>query len=88
MRLVSITVQRFQNFVDPQTVDIENDVTVLVGKNESGKTTLLKALHRLKPANGTDTQFALTIEYPRWRLARDRRNNSNLGETVPVSAVF
>ncbi len=88
MRLTSVTVQQFQNFVDPQTVDIERDVTVLVGKNESGKTTILKALHRLKPANGSDIKFDMTTEYPRWKLARDRRRNGSLDETVPIAAVF
>ena len=56
MRLKQITVQSFRNFVDPQNVEIEDDVTCLVGKNESRKTTLLKALHRLRPANGGLTQ--------------------------------
>jgi ABC-type cobalamin/Fe3+-siderophores transport system ATPase subunit len=34
---------------------VERDVTCLIGKNESGKTTVLKALHRLNPANNRDT---------------------------------
>jgi predicted ATP-dependent endonuclease of OLD family len=74
--------------VDAQTIAIEDDVTSLVGKNESGKTTILKALHRLKPANGADLKFDLTTEYPRWRLARDRRNNEALAKTKPIVARF
>lgn len=88
MRLTSITVQYFRNFVEPQTIEIEDDVTVLVGKNESGKTTILKALHRLNPANRVDVKFNLTIEYPRWRLSRDRRANPNLAQLAPISATF
>ncbi|HZS16197.1 MAG TPA: AAA family ATPase [Candidatus Dormibacteraeota bacterium] len=91
MRLTSITVERFRNFVAPQTVAIEDDVTCLVGKNESGKTTLLLALHRLKPANETtgENDFDLTIDYPRWRLARDRRNDPDLAKRVwPIRAVY
>jgi energy-coupling factor transporter ATP-binding protein EcfA2 len=87
MRLKRVTVQLFRNFVDAQTFDVESDVTVLVGKNESGKTTILKALHRLNPANLTDTTFALTTEYPRWRLAPDRRV-ADLDGKEPISAVF
>ena len=64
MKLEAVTVQRYRNFVDPQRIEIEPDVTCLVGKNESGKTTILKALHRLKPANGSDVTFDLTTEYP------------------------
>lgn len=89
MRLVEVQVERFRNFTDAQTVKIESDVTGLVGKNESGKTTVLKALHRLKPANGADRRFNLTVEYPRWRLARDRREDAGLeANTKPVRATF
>lgn len=88
MRLTSVAVQRFKNFVASQTIDIEDDVTALVGKNESGKTTVLKALHRLNPANGTSLKFNLTQEYPRWRLARDRREDNALSKTRPIQATF
>lgn len=89
MKLVTVTVQRFRNFVEPQRIEIEPDVTALVGKNESGKTTILKALHRLNPANGDSRKFDLVTEYPRWRLARDRRENGDLAEeTWPVIADF
>jgi energy-coupling factor transporter ATP-binding protein EcfA2 len=87
MRLSAVTVQKFRNIVEPQRVEIEPDVTGLVGKNESGKTTLLKALHRLNPANGTGRKFDLTTEYPRWRLARDRRAE-DLSKVQPISAEF
>ena len=82
MRLAEVQVERFRNFTDAQKVTIEADVTGLVGKNESGKTTVLKALHRLKPANGADREFNLTVEYPRWRLARDRRDDADLAKNV------
>lgn len=87
MRLRSITIQRFKNIVDPQIIEIEHDVTCFVGKNESGKTTILKALHRLNPANGAGWAFDVTTEYPRWRLARDRRTE-NLDSVAPISAEF
>lgn len=88
MKLKAATVTLYRNFVDEQRIEIEPDVTCLVGKNESGKTTILKALHRLKPANGDDTTFDLTTEYPRWRLAADRRTNPSLSATDPISAEF
>lgn len=88
MRLVTITVQKYRNFVEGQRIDVEDDVTGLVGKNESGKTTVLKALHRLNPANGSDTRFDLTIEYPRWRLSRDRKKDPEVASTRPIEATF
>jgi energy-coupling factor transporter ATP-binding protein EcfA2 len=88
MYLKSVTIQKFRNFVEPQTIDIEDNVTGLVGKNESGKTTILKALHRLKPANGSEQKFDLTTEYPRWRLAPDRRKDRQLANVCPVTAHF
>ena len=87
MRLLAVTIRKFKNVVEPQRVEIERDVTGLVGKNESGKTTVLKALHRLNPANGTSRSFNLTTEYPRWRLAPDRRKQ-DLSKVRPVEAEF
>jgi energy-coupling factor transporter ATP-binding protein EcfA2 len=87
LKLTAVTIQFFKNIVKSQRILIEDDVTGLIGKNESGKTTALKALHRLNPANGTDLKFDLTKEYPRWRLVPDRRNR-NLGALNPVAAEF
>lgn len=44
-------------------------VTCLVGKNESGKTALLKALHKLNPDEGAKEAFEPAKDYPRrkWR---------------------
>jgi len=44
-------------------------VTCLVGKNESGKTALLKALHKLKPDETSKEQFVPSRDYPKrkWR---------------------
>lgn len=87
MLLRHVQIERFQNFMNRQTVTIEPDVTCLVGKNESGKTTILRALHRLNPANGTSKRFNLTVEYPMARLARDRKA-SDLSQVRPVQATF
>jgi energy-coupling factor transporter ATP-binding protein EcfA2 len=88
MLLKRVRVQKFRNFVDPQTIDIEDDVTALVGKNESGKTTILQALHRLKAANLPE-RFDLVTEYPRWRLSNDRKADPDIeNNTRPVEAWF
>jgi ABC-type branched-subunit amino acid transport system ATPase component len=38
----SIGVGYFRNFTDRQRMAVERDVTCLIGKNEAGKTTVLR----------------------------------------------
>jgi energy-coupling factor transporter ATP-binding protein EcfA2 len=87
VRLQSFRLARFRNIVNPQGVVVEEDVTCLVGKNESGKTTVLEALHRLNPANHRESKFDRTTEYPRWRLVRDGRVE-DLDKFEPINATF
>ena len=87
MKLSTVRVGRFRNFVDWQDVSVEDDVTCFVGKNESGKTTVLHALWRLNPAVTQAAEFDLTTEYPRWRMSRDRRQQA-LEQITPVAATF
>jgi len=49
MRLRRVQVEHFRSIVDSSVVEIEERVTVLVGKNEQGKTTFLRALASLSP---------------------------------------
>jgi len=42
-----------------------DQVTCLVGKNESGKTAILEALYRLNPYDATVAEFDVIEEYPR-----------------------
>ena len=50
MNLIAFRVTMYKGIKDSRWVDV-NDLTVLVGKNESGKTSLLRALHKLNPYN-------------------------------------
>ena len=50
MKLTKVRITNFQSIHDSTEFDIA-DVTCLVGKNEAGKTALLKALYRLNPLN-------------------------------------
>lgn len=45
---VAFKVQMYKGVLDSGWVDLQ-DLTVIVGKNEAGKTTLLRALHKFKP---------------------------------------
>jgi predicted ATPase len=76
----------FRNVIDSGVIRFQDDVTSLVGKNESGKTALLVALHRLNPANG-DQEFSAQHDYPRWRYTRDRKSGE-LDDARPIEATF
>lgn len=86
MLVTSVEIEAFRNITNKQTMAVDPQVTCLIGKNESGKTTILKALHRLNPANNAD-DFHVTTDYPRRHLSRDRRSK-NLDEVAPVTAMF
>ena len=64
MRLVTVQVTDFQSVRDSTPFDV-GDVTCLVGKNEAGKTALLKAIYRLNPINASDASYDVTDDYPR-----------------------
>lgn len=64
MKLKKVRIRNFQSIQDSNEFEI-GDVTCLVGKNESGKTALLKALYRLNPIIGSDGSFDKVDDYPR-----------------------
>ncbi len=64
MRLTRVSITNFQSVQDSTEFKI-GDVTCLVGKNESGKTAVLKALYRLNPIIEADGTFDPTDDYPR-----------------------
>ena len=53
MLLKSVQIGHFKHVLDSSLVEIQPDITCLVGKNESGKTAFIEALRRLKPAQGS-----------------------------------
>lgn len=87
MKLTNVRVELFENIVDSTDVEIELDVTCLVGKNESGKTAFLRALYRLNPAYEQGTKFVPRDDYPRWRWRRDEKDR-RVESAKPVCATF
>jgi hypothetical protein len=85
MRLTSVRVRRFRNILDSNPVTVQDEVTCLVGKNESGKTAILEALYLLKPIY--PATFHDIDDYPRWLLANHRRSGE-IEKTSPVEATF
>ncbi len=64
MKLTKVRITEFQSIQDSNEFEI-GDVTCLVGKNEAGKTALLKALYRLNPIIESDANFDAEEDYPR-----------------------
>ncbi len=87
MKLVKVQIKLFRNILDSTEVTIQDDVTCLVGKNESGKTAFLHALYRLNPAR-SNVVFSVPDHYPAWLEKRDRLRGANLEKVIPVRAIF
>lgn len=84
MRAIRFRVQNFRNIDDSDWIALEK-VTAFVGRNESGKTSLLKALHKFNPA--TPEAYDAQREFPRDRYTRDYISNGSNGEEWPVCSV-
>lgn len=49
MKVLAVRVQNFRSVVDSERVDLNDRVTVLIGKNEQGKTNFLRGLLSFNP---------------------------------------
>ena len=80
IKAIRFRVQNFRNIDDSGWIPLEG-VTAFVGRNESGKTALLKALHKFNPA--TPVPYNPQREFPRDRYTHDYEN----GADWPVCSV-
>ena len=86
MILKSFQVRKYKNVNDSGEVKLQDGVTCLVGKNESGKSALLQALYRLNPiSTGHPETFVALRDYPRRHYAQDRER---VATALPVTATF
>ena len=84
MKATRFRVQNFRNIDDSDWIALEK-VTAFVGRNESGKTSLLKALHKFNPA--TPEPYDAQREFPRDRYTSDYVSNGSNGKDWPVCSV-
>lgn len=73
LTLIKAQVWKNKSIEDSTTVVLADDVTVLVGKNESGKTAFLEALHKAMPLDGA--KYDYVADYPRKDLVRYRKQH-------------
>lgn len=83
MRIARYRVTNFRSIVDSGWIDVD-DVTTLVGENETGKTNLLLPLWKLNPAGGGG-EIEILADIPRRRYSELRRQ---LGEIIFIEAEF
>jgi AAA ATPase domain len=83
VRLIQVQIQDFRCIEDSGEFAVD-PVTCLVGKNESGKTAVLKALHKLKADAGKKESFIPSRDYPKrkWRPDTPISGNVNAIQTT------
>lgn len=84
--LVKAQVWKYKSIEDSTSVTLADGVTVLVGKNESGKTAFLEALHKAMPL-GT-AKFDYVSDYPRKDLVRYRPQHTEGNYQKVVELTF
>lgn len=73
MNLTGFRIQMYRSIIDSGWIEV-SPLTVMVGKNESGKTTLLKALHKFNPFK--PEPYRISQEWPRGH--RQERSDSQI----------
>lgn len=76
MKLVSFQIKNYKVVDATEPVKVDARVTALVGKNESGKTAVLKAMW--KSRNVADAAVDKLYDYPRDRYSRDRKGTQEV----------
>jgi hypothetical protein len=70
MQLTHFTIKNYKIIDDTGPIKVDDHVTALVGKNESGKSALMKAMWKSKNVAGA--RFDKLYDYPRDRFSKDR----------------
>lgn len=79
MKLKQYRVREFRSIWDSGPIEVDDQTTCFVGKNEAGKTTILTALYRTNPIRKADAVFDETYDYPK-REVEDYRFAVENGE--------
>lgn len=81
--LKKAVVNKYKSYNAEQVVQLEDDITTLVGKNESGKTAFLEALAKLNYfTEDEDFEFDDVQDYPRNELKKYQRSIGKIVEPI------
>ena len=86
MKLIKARVTNYR-CVDDSEEFLLAQTTCLVGKNESGKTTVLRAIEKLNPLGESKPKYDKTKDYPR-RFLSDYAERHDGDEAEVVSTVW
>lgn len=76
MLLKKVTIHKYKSFLTEQSYSVEDHITRIVGKNESGKTALLEALAKSNYfEDNPDFKFNKDLDYPRSELIKVKNEN-------------
>lgn len=66
MKLKKVEILKYKSYTEKQNFEVEEDITILVGMNESGKTAALEAIAKTNYfQDDDDFKFNVTHDYPR-----------------------
>lgn len=86
VHLIKVEVSKFKSITESSAFAVDEKVTALVGKNESGKTAVLQAMYRIKPLpSGHPTNFDGLRDYPRRFFARHK---ATVNDIYPIRMWF
>ena len=74
--LKEVTINKYKCFETEQSFELESDVTVLVGKNEAGKSAILEAISKSNSFFGD--RFDIMADYPRKEVTRFQRRQDDV----------
>ncbi|MBU1357559.1 MAG: ATP-binding protein [Gammaproteobacteria bacterium] len=80
MRLQNFRITNFRSINDSGWVDVAQ-ITAILGRNESGKSNLLRALHSLNPAEGFRALTPIK-DFPRHRPLKECKDETSVVESV------
>eukprot|EP01032_Pedospumella_encystans_P006830 gene6830-8191_t len=66
MRLASFQITHFRSINDSGPIELSR-ITTILGRNDTGKSNLLRALHSLNPAEGPVSALSPIKNFPRHR---------------------
>ena len=72
MQTISFRVRKYRHIQDSGEVELNDNLTCIVGKNQSGKTALLRALHKFNPHQ--KEPYDIKREWPRGERRKKDQN--------------